>query len=80
MKTEPLNYYVEKGGVWLKDASVVAGLGTIGKNNLLITRVWTEVRLRAMFLSVDLPPPAPVTGIPVRAVICPAGKMSPECF
>ncbi|HYE68892.1 MAG TPA: hypothetical protein VEA58_09795 [Anaerovoracaceae bacterium] len=51
----PLNYYVEKGGIWLKDAAVVAGLGILGKNNLLITKEFgPRVRLRAMFLSADL--------------------------
>lgn len=51
----PLNYYVEKGGIWLKDSAAVAGLGILGKNNLLITKEFgPRVRLRAMFLSLDL--------------------------
>jgi len=50
-------YHVEKGGVYLKDAAVAAGLGCIGKNNLLITpRFGPRVRLRAIGLSVALPP------------------------
>jgi epoxyqueuosine reductase len=33
----PLPYKVEEGGMFLKDAATLAGLGIIGKNNLLIT-------------------------------------------
>lgn len=32
-----LPYHIEHGGVYMKDAAVLAGLGCIGKNNLLIT-------------------------------------------
>jgi len=50
-----LPYAVEKGGVFLKDAGVLAGLGVIGKNNLLITREFgPRVRLRALALDVEL--------------------------
>ena len=33
----PLPYKVKEGSVFLKDAATLAGLGIIGKNNLLIT-------------------------------------------
>jgi epoxyqueuosine reductase len=33
-KTYKLPYHFEKGGIFLKDAAVMAGLGCIGKNNL----------------------------------------------
>ncbi len=47
----PLAYHVEKGGIFLKDAAVLAGIGIIGKNNLLITpQLGARVRLRALFL------------------------------
>lgn len=79
VKTEPLNYYVEKGGVWLKDASVVAGLGTIGKNNLLITKEYgPRVRLRAMFLSVDLPSTGPGDWDPCAGCDMPCRKKCPQ--
>lgn len=46
-----LQYKLEKGGVFLKDAAVLAGLGVIGKNNILITPEYgPRVRIRAMFL------------------------------
>jgi epoxyqueuosine reductase len=54
--TSHLPYHVERGGTYLKDAAVVAGLGCIGRNNLLITREYgPRVRLRALTLGVDLP-------------------------
>ena len=37
VKTYKLPYFVSKGGIFLKDAAVVAGLGCLGKNNLVIT-------------------------------------------
>lgn len=49
------HYYVQRGGVFLKDAAALAGLGTIGKNNLLITpQFGPRVRLRAMFVDAPL--------------------------
>ena len=32
----PQTYWVEEGGVYMKDAAVLAGLGCIGRNNLLV--------------------------------------------
>lgn len=42
-------YYIQKGGVFLKDAAVLTGLGVIGKNNLLITQQFgPRIRLHAL--------------------------------
>ena len=50
-KTYKLPYFVEKGGIFLKDAAVMAGLGCIGKNNLVITPVFgPRIRFRALLL------------------------------
>ncbi len=58
--TYPCPYHIEKGGVFLKDSAYYAGLGCIGKNNLLIPPEYgPRVRLRAMLLSVKLPPTGP---------------------
>ncbi len=44
-------------GLYLKDAAVLAGLGVIGKNNLLITpKYGPRVRLRALVTEAELPP------------------------
>lgn len=46
---------VEKGGVFLKDAAVLAGLGVVGANNLLITpKYGPRVRLRALAVNIPL--------------------------
>ena len=57
LSARPVPYYVEKGGLFLKDAAVLAGLGVIGASNLLITpRFGPRVRLRAVHMDADLPP------------------------
>jgi epoxyqueuosine reductase len=54
-------YWVEKGGIYLKDAAVLAGLGCIGKNNMLITpELGPRVRLRGMLLEVELTGTGPI--------------------
>ena len=56
-------YHVEKGGTYLKDASVLAGLGCIGKNNILVTPEYgPRVRLRALTMDVTLPSTGPPSG------------------
>lgn len=51
-----LPYHIEYGGIYMKDAAVLAGLGCIGKNNLLLTREFgPRVRLRVMLTDADLP-------------------------
>ena len=58
---KPLPYHVENGGVFLKDAAVLAGLGVIGRNNLLLTPEFgPHVRLRAIFLEAELVPTGPI--------------------
>jgi epoxyqueuosine reductase len=53
--TVHLPYHVEKGGTYLKDAAVMAGLGCIGKNNILVTPEFgPRVRLRALTVDADL--------------------------
>jgi epoxyqueuosine reductase len=48
-------YYIQKGGIFLKDSGVCAGLGVIGENNLMITPEYgPRVRLRALFVNVQL--------------------------
>lgn len=61
IKTRKLHYYVEKGGLFLKDAAVLAGFGCIGKNNMLITPSYGPmIRLRALLIDADLNPTGPI--------------------
>jgi epoxyqueuosine reductase len=49
--SHPLPYHPWKGGILLKNAAALAGLGVIGANNLLITPQYgPRVRLRALLL------------------------------
>ena len=51
-----LPYHIEHGGIFMKDAAVIAGLGCIGKNNMLITPQYgPRLRLRVMLTDAGLP-------------------------
>ena len=59
--TIKMPYHIEDGGIFLKDAAVMAGLGCIGKNNILVTpRFGPRVRLRAMLTDEVLPHTGPI--------------------
>lgn len=61
IQAQALPYQVEKGGVFLKDAACLAGLGAIGKNNLLIHPQWgAHLRLRSVLIQDHLPPSTPL--------------------
>ena len=76
---QELHYYVEKGGVFLKDAAVLAGLGCIGKNNMLVTRDYgPRVRLRALFLDEEIDPTGPIEFDPCADCKAPCRKVCPE--
>jgi len=56
-----LSYQIELGGAFLKDAAVLAGLGVIGKNNLLVTpELGSHVRLRGVFMEAEFEPTGPI--------------------
>ena len=60
IKTHKLSYMIEQGGTFLKDTAVLAGLGCIGRHNILITpELGSKVRLRAMLLEAELTPTGP---------------------
>jgi len=51
-----LPYHIGHGGIYMKDAAVLAGLGCLGKSNILITPQYgPRLRLRVMLTDVDLP-------------------------
>jgi len=75
----PLPYPVERGGIFLKDAAVLAGLGVIGKNNLLITPEFgTRVRLRALFLDREVQPSRRLEYNPCAGCQAPCHDACPE--
>jgi epoxyqueuosine reductase len=83
LKTHKLHYYVEKGGVFLKDAAVLAGFGDIGKNNMLLTPSYgPRIRLRALFIDADIDPTGPITFDPCADCkvlcrrVCPENAMA----
>ena len=61
IKVQRMPYFIEEGGIFLKDAAVLAGLGCIGKNNILITREFgPRVRFRAILLEAKLASTGPI--------------------
>lgn len=77
--THPIHYYVEKGGVFIKDAAVLAGLGCIGKNNMLVTPEYgPRIRLRALLLDAELTPTGPVVFDPCEDCKIYCRKVCPE--
>lgn len=74
-----LPYQPEKSGILLKDAAVLAGLGTIGANNLLVTpKYGPRVRLRALFLDAELEPTGPIDFSPCGGCPMPCWKTCPR--
>jgi epoxyqueuosine reductase len=79
-RTTHLPYHVDRGGAYLKDAAVLAGLGCIGLSNLLVTpEHGPRVRLRALTIDARLVPTGPIDFDPCRdcaapcRVVCPQG-------
>ena len=74
-----LPYHVGKEGIFLKDAAVLAGVGIIGMNNLLITPEFgPRVRLRALCLDVELEPTEPIDFAPCETCDMPCIQACPQ--
>lgn len=79
VKTRKLHYYVEKGGIFLKDAAVLAGFGCIGKNNMLITPSnGPRIRLRALFIDAEIHPTGPIAFDPCAECKVYCRRVCPE--
>jgi epoxyqueuosine reductase len=79
IRTNKLLYHIEHGGIFLKDASVMAGLGCIGKNNLLVTPAFgPRVRLRAMLTDRVLEGIGPIDFDPCDDCSMPCKKACPQ--
>ena len=78
VKTYKLPYFVSKGGIFLKDAAVMAGLGCIGKNNLVITPGYgPRIRFRALLLDREAEATSPLEFNPCEGCEQPCLKACP---
>ncbi|MGD9304229.1 MAG: hypothetical protein PVF79_08180 [Desulfobacterales bacterium] len=74
-----LPYQIEFGGAFLKDSAHLAGLGVIGKNNLLVTPEFgTRVRLRGIFMEAELEPTGPIDFDPCNGCDRPCHQACPR--
>jgi epoxyqueuosine reductase len=79
IKALSLPYQVEFGGTFLKDSAHLAGLGVIGKNNLLVTPQYgTRVRLRGIFIEAELEPTGPLDFDPCSDCDMPCHRVCPR--
>lgn len=79
MSTRDLPNHPEKGGVFVKDAAVMAGLGSIGKNNLFVApEQGPRVRLRALAVDAALEPTGPRWLDPCDGCPAPCRKACPR--
>jgi epoxyqueuosine reductase len=75
----PLPYRLEHGGILLKDSAALAGVGAIGKNNLVITPEYgPRVRLRGLFLDRELDPTGPADLNPCDGCDMPCRRICPQ--
>lgn len=74
-----LPYHIEHGAIYMKDAAVLAGLGCIGKNNLLLTPQYgPRLRLRVMLTDADLPATGPTAFDPCVDCVMPCREACPQ--
>jgi epoxyqueuosine reductase len=79
IKAFSLPYQVEYGGAFLKDSAHLAGLGVIGKNNLLVTPEFgTRVRLRGIFIEAEFEPTGPLDFDPCNGCDMPCHRACPR--
>jgi epoxyqueuosine reductase len=61
VKCSKLPYHIEHGGIYMKDTAVLAGLGCVGKNNILVTPQYgPRQRFRIMLADIDLAVTGPI--------------------
>jgi epoxyqueuosine reductase len=87
IQAQDLPYYVEKGGVFLKDAAILAGLGVVGINNLFMVHGYgPNVRFRGLLVNAPLPVArrsdySPCEGCHRPCLhICPEGALGEDFF
>ncbi len=56
VRSRLIPYRLQEGGIYLKDAAALAGLGTIGRNNLVVVPHYGPgIRFRAVWADLDCP-------------------------
>jgi epoxyqueuosine reductase len=79
IKALSLPYQIEFGGAFRKDSATLAGLGVIGKHNLLVTPEYgTRVRLRGIFMETELRPTGPIDFDPCNGCDMPCHRACPR--
>ena len=79
IEARPLPYRIDRGGIPLKDSAALAGLGVIGKNNLLITPEYgPRIRWRSLFLDVELEATGPTDFDPCDECDVPCTRACPQ--
>lgn len=79
MRCFKLPYNIEKGGIYLKDAAVLAGLGCIGMNNLVITpQFGPRQRIRVMLVNAVLAATGSIDFDPCNDCDMPCRKVCPQ--
>jgi epoxyqueuosine reductase len=74
-----LPYHLEKGGIFNKDAGVLAGFGCIGKNNLLVTPEYgPRVRVSSLLFDEELTSTGPVIYDPCDGCDAPCRQVCPR--
>jgi len=72
-------YSVEAGGVYVKDAAVLAGLGCIGRNNIVVTpEHGPRIRLCVVLVDEELSPTGPIEFDPCRDCGEPCRRACPQ--
>jgi epoxyqueuosine reductase len=72
-------YHIELGGIYMKDAAVLAGLGCIGMNNILVTpQFGPRQRLKVMLVDVELEPTGPIDFDPCADCEMPCRRSCPK--
>jgi epoxyqueuosine reductase len=78
VKTYKIPYFIEKGGIIFKDTAVMAGLGCIGKNNLVITPEYgPRIRFRTLLLDREAEATGPLEFNPCEDCKQPCRKACP---
>lgn len=79
IEARDLPYYVEHGGIYLKDAAVLAGLGAVGVNNLMIVPEYGPyIRFRGLLVNAPLPPAGKIDYSPCEGCHRPCLTVCPE--